>query len=666
MAGHVYGFTGKILRVDLSKGKVVVDDLSREIMKGYLGGRGANIKILYDEVKAGTEPFDPENRVIFGFGPLVGTLAPSCGRWNVSSRSPVTGLVGDSNAGGHWAPEVKLSGFDNLVFHGRSSKPVYLWVNDGEAELRSAAGIWGKTLSETTRAIREDVGDDEAKVAAIGPAGENMAQGAAVLSDLTRASGRTGIGAVMGSKNLKGIGVVGTKPVQIADPEKYVSLVSDARRQIDEHPLIETWRNLGTTFLLKAISTAGRLAVKNWSENKLDEKAEWALSGERLFDEFSLKSKGCYNCPISCSHVYQVPDGPYAGTMSEGPEYEGQVHLGSNLGVYDMGAMLHMNMLCNELGLDVVTAGTSIAWAMHCYEKGIITENDTGGLKLNFGNAEAAVELLKRIARREGFGDVLADGPYAAAERIGRDTLKYVIHTKKLSWTAVDPRGSFGWALAYSTSTRGGDHLRSNIAVASVKAYQEIATRIFGVSPESTDEWSLKGKPFFVKLCEEIGAVDDAVGICKMPSLNLMIPIYFVSSSGKPDGLAELITAVTGLPQTGTSVLEIGERIYNTEKAFNMRFGFGQREHDTVPERFKKEIQPFAPRNTEKALVTQEKLDTLLDEYYTMRGWDVKTGFPTRKKLEELGLKEIADELESLGRLPATQASEKKKKPASG
>ncbi|MFW9845935.1 MAG: aldehyde ferredoxin oxidoreductase family protein [Candidatus Thorarchaeota archaeon] len=652
MTDEHYGFTGKILRVNLTQGRVTIQDHPKELMRGYLGGRGTNIRIIWDEVGVDTDPLGPDNLVVFGAGPLVGTLAPSSGRWNVSSRSPMTGLIGDSNAGGHWAAELKWSGFDNVVFSGRSEKPVYLWINDGEAELRDAKGVWGKGLTETTSRIREEVDEEEAKVAAIGPAGENLVQGAAVISDLTRAAGRTGIAAVMGTKNIKGIAVVGTKSVNIADSDRFMTLMQEATNEILEHPLYEVWATLGTTFLLRAISKAGRLAIKNWSENVLDEDDAWELSGRRLFDDYSLKNKGCYNCPIACSRVYSIEDGPYAGTLSEGPEYEAQTHLGSNLGIYDIEAMLHLNALCNDLGLDVCTVGATIAWAMECYERGIITDEDTGGLKLNWGNDEAAVDLVKKMAYREGFGDVIADGSYAASERLGKGS-EYLIVTKKLPWTAVDARGSFGWALAYATSTRGADHLRSLVYVSSLKTYQDQATKLFGVPPEATDEWSLQGKPFFVKYCEEVGGVIDAIGICKTPSMILMTDSYFVSASGKPDKLAEIITATTGIPYTGTSLLQVGERIYNTEKAFNTRFGLGRRSLDTTPRRFMEDIPPKEPRHTEDALVTPEKLNQLLDEYYELRGWDVQTGLIKRQKLEELGLKRIADELESLGELPS-------------
>jgi aldehyde:ferredoxin oxidoreductase len=648
MKQNVFGFAGETLYVDLSKGKVVKKDTPKELMKRYLGGRGGNIKILYDRVGPNVKPLDPENPVIFGVGPLVGSTAPSCGRWNVSSRSPMTMILGDSNAGGHWAPELKWSGFDHLVFTGKSDEPVYLWINDGEAELRSAKNVWGKRVAETGDRIREEVREEEAKIATIGPAGENMVMGGSVMSDGTRAAGRTGIATVMGSKKLKAVAVLGTQGVRLANPDRFGELTREAHNEILEHPLYQTWQDLGTTFLLKAVNEAGRLATKNWSENVLPEEIAQKMSGQELLEEYVVKGKGCYNCPISCSRRYEVPAGPFAGTASEGPEYEAQVHLGSNLGVEDLEAVLHMNMLCNDLGLDVCTVGATIAWAMEIYEKGIITKEDTGGIELTWGNTEVAVEMVKKIARREGFGDVLADGSWLAAQKIGRGSEKYVIHSKRIPYTAVDPRGSFGWALAFSTSTRGADHLRSLVYVASLKSYQDQATRIFGVSPEATDEWSLEGKPFFVVLCEHIGALIDALGLCKTPSMILMTESYFVTDSAKPDKLAEIVSAATGFDLNGQKMLDIGERIYNVEKAFNAKFGFGGREHDSIPWRFREDVPPSEPRNTEEALVTEDKLDTLLDQYYELRGWDVETGLQKRAKLEELGLEDIADELEEL------------------
>lgn len=639
-----FGWAGRIICVDLSKGKIIKQDLPMQLAKGYLGGRGINVKILYDEVGSEVEPLSPENRLIFGCGPLVGTLAPSCSRWNVTARSPLTDILGDSNAGGHWAPELKWAGYDNIVVTGRAEKPTYLWINNDDIELKGATHIWGKTLTEASEMIKEETGDEDTKICSIGPAGENLVKTALVMSDLTRAAGRCGMGAVMGSKKLKAIAVRGTKGVKIAKPDEFESLCTEAYNQLLSHPMYKHWSTQGTLHLLKGVNAAGRLKIKNWTENVLRDEEADAISGETFLQHYSLKNKGCFNCPISCSHYYRVRGGPYDGTVGEGPEYEAQAGFGSNLYIINWPAILHMNTLVNELGLDVCSVSTTLSWAMECYEKGLVTDKDTGGISLNWGNDEAAVQMIKNIAYRKGFGDVLAEGAYAASQKVGKGSERFVIHSKKLEWTGTELRGSFGWALAYATSTRGADHLRALMYVASLKAYAEQARKLFGVPPEATDGWSPKGKPFFVKYLEDLGAVIDSLGLCKTPSLCLMIESYF-----RPDPLAKIVSAATGWDIDGNGLMKIGERIYHVEKAFNIKLGYGRREHDTIPERFVKEFLPSPPRNTAKALV---KLDPMLDEYYKLRGWDVKTGLIPRTKLEELNLTYIADQLEELNRIP--------------
>ncbi|MFQ5820927.1 MAG: aldehyde ferredoxin oxidoreductase family protein [Candidatus Heimdallarchaeota archaeon] len=634
----MFGWAGTILRVDLSTGKISKQPLSSELAKGFLGGRGFNVKTLYDEVGPKIQPLSPENRLIFSIGPLAGTLAPCSARWNVTARSPLTGILGDSNAGGHWGPELRWAGYDMIVTQGRAKEPVYLWINDDNVELKSAKHIWKRDVTETNEIIKEGIGDRETKIACIGPAGENLVKFACVLSDLTRAAGRCGTGAVMGSKNLKAIAVRGTKDAEIARPEAFEKACLKAHESIVKHPSFKDWFIQGTSLILAGVNAQGRLRVRNFQEN-IFEKA-WEISGEVLVQNYVIKNKGCFSCPISCSHYYHVREGPYAGTYGEGPEYEAQDGFGANLGIGEWPPILHMNTLVNELGLDVCSTAQTLSFATECYQRGLIDEKDTGGIRLEWGNAEAAIEMIKKIAHREGFGDILAEGALAAARKIGKGAEKYTMTIKGLETTAVELRGAQGWGLAFATSTRGADHLRAPVLISTWGFAPQLGKKHFGTE-KAVDRFSPDAKPLSVKWHEELAAVIDSLSLCKFPMMLWM-------GYAIPDLVAELFSTATGWNVSGDDLMKIGERIYHVEKAFNTRLGL-TRKDDKVPNRMLKEVCPHPPANTPKALV---KLDIMLPEYYKLRGWDPKTGLVPRDKYEELGLKYIADELEKMEKLP--------------
>jgi aldehyde:ferredoxin oxidoreductase len=646
----MFGWAGTILRVDLSKGKVVRQPLPKDLAYSFLGQRGFNVKTLYEEVGSDVDPLGPENRLMFGVGPLSGTIAPQCGRWNVTARSPLTNIIGDSNGGGHWGPELKWAGYDQIVIQGRAEHPVYLWINDDEVELRDASNIWGYTSTETLQAIREETGEPEVKVNGIGPGGENLVKTAPVISDLTRAAGRCGLGAVMGSKKLKAIAVRGTKAVQIAKPDLFEKLCNEVYEVFKNDPLLRDMAVQGTNLIFAGLNTMGRLRVRNWQQNVFEEAAN--ITGEELL-KYCTKKKGCFNCQVSCSHYYVVREGPYAGTHGEGPEYEAQDGFGANLGIGNWPAILHMNTLVNELGLDVCSVAADLSWAMECYQRGIITEKDTGGIKLEWGNPEIAIDMIKKIAYRDGFGNLLAEGAYNAAQKIGRGAEKYVMHSKRLTLSAVELRGAQGWGLAFATSTRGADHLRGPVFISTWGFAPDLGEKYYGTK-KAVDRFSPEGKPIITKEMEEKKAVIDSLGVCQNGTFLCVDSPYFVD-----DRLALIVSAATGWDIDGKGLREIGERIWHVEKAFNIKMGYGTRSEDWLPDRFTKELCPYPPANDDKALV---KLEAMLSEYYKLRGWDPETGLVPRANFERLGLKQVANDLERMGKLPQQKRKEPTKK----
>jgi aldehyde:ferredoxin oxidoreductase len=582
-----------------------MEEVDEETTKKFVGGRGLGVKILLDETARGIDPLGPENMLMLMTGPATGTAFPGSGRFHVVSKSPLTGGIGDSDCGGDWGPELRFAGFDGILFQGKAEKPVYLWVHDGEAELRSAEKYWGRGVWDTEDGIREELGDPNIKLASIGPAGENLVMSAAIINDKHRAAGRTGVGAVMGSKNLKAVAVRGTGKPPVADPEGLRVAVKGALKKIKESGITgETLPALGTAALVNVINEAGIYPTRNFQTGVFPTAGK--TGGEALKETGILvKNKPCWGCPIACGRVSRVTKPPYQ-TDGEGPEYETTWSMGAQCGIDDLEAITKAHNTCDEMGIDPISFGSTVGCAMELYEKGLIPREKLGGLELKFGNPQAIVELAWRTAYRAGFGDEIALGAKRLAEKYGAPDL--AMHVKGLEIPAYDPRGVKGHGLGYATSNRGGCHLR---------AYM-IAPEILGV-PEKLDPLKTEGKASWVKTFQDIFAMCDSLVVCK-----------FLTFALGAEDLTNLINPITGWGWSVNDFLKTGDRIYTLERMYINREGFNRKD-DTLPPRLLKEPMPEGPARGHVA-----ELEKMIDEYYEVRGW--KDGKPTKRKLKELEL----------------------------
>ena len=619
-------WAGQILWVDLTNKEITKKDLPEELAVNYLGQSGINAKILYDSINENTRPFDPENPLIFGTGPLTGTLAPCSGRYTVTSLSPLTNLFGDANSGGHFGPELKYSGFDHIVITGSSEEPVYLWINEGEAKIKSASHLKGLDTWKTEDKIKAELGQETAQVACIGPAGENLVRFAAVINNKCRAAGRTGMGAVMGSKNLKAVVVKGSAGTTVKEPNSFLGAVRKSEKDIFNDPLYPNASKYGTTAITGIAQQLGFLPTRNFQQSAFEGADN--LSGDVILDNYTIRHKGCFNCPVSCSRFYKVEDGEYSGTFGEGPEYESISALGSKCGNDNLPSILNANTLCNKLGLDTISSGNMVAWAMECREKGLLADDLAypEGEVLEWGNHRAVVNLIKMIANREGLGDILAEGGVRASERIGGKD--YLVHSKGLDYPAVDVRGTKGMALSFAASPRGGDHLKGLplYEVAPDVYKDDIKEELdIEIGDEYWKEYNTKAE--LITWHENWHCVVDSLGLCKLEGIALkpLKPRHFVS----------LYKTATGMDITEKEMEQIGERIYNLEKLINIKVGDVKREDDLPPKRLLEE--PIKNGLNKGEQLKSEDFNNLLDEYYQLRGWD-PSGRPQKETLEKLNL----------------------------
>jgi len=610
----LFGYAGRILRIDLSSGAVKTEPLKEEVAKKYIGGIGLGIRLLLDNSEAGVDPLSPENPLILTTGPLSGTIAPTGGNGHAFvSKSPLTGGVGEAKSHGFFGSEMKRAGYDAIIFENKAEKPIYIWIDDDNVQFMDAKHLWGKSPQETETLIKEELGDYYIRVAAIGLAGEKLSRIACIMNDRTRAAGRTGMGAVMGSKNLKAIAIRGTKDVKVAHPEEFLEFVKMLHERM-KGPATTKYRTLGTPLNVLVHNALGALPTRNFT-NATFEGAE-KVSGEYLNERFVVRIVGCSSCAMRCEHIAVVPEGPYKGTTVR-VEYEPLWAFGPNCGVDRMDAILKAMELCNYYGLDSLSAGNIVGFAMDCYEHGILTEKDTGGLKLKFGNAEAMVKLVHMMARREGLGDVLAEGVKRAAERIGKGAEKLANHIKGLEMTGYDIRGLKTAAVGYAVSFRGADHNRHGAYSLDLKG--------------TVDRFKFeKGRSKLVIEIEDLYTIIDSLIICKFSR-----GIYY---EGFED-LAKYYTLVTGLSMTAEELRLAGERINNLGRLFNIREGFTRKDDHLPP----KVMSTPIPDDTvsKGSYITQEELDFMLDDYYAARGW-TREGIPTLEKLRELGLEDLA------------------------
>ena len=613
----MFGWHGKALRVDLTNETVSVEQIDPQTAKDYIGGRGWAIKMLHDEVEPTVDPLSPENKLIFTVGPLTGTPAPTGNRYMVTTKAPLTGAIACSNSGGMYPTEMKKTGFDMILLEGRAEHPVYLWINatDSEeephVEVRPADHLWGRPVPEATDALLEET-DERARVACIGPAGERLVKMASIMNDKHRAAGRSGVGAVMGSKHLKAVVLRGTRDVPLAQPDQMRELCRQVRREVAADVRKgSTLREYGTAYVPIVTNELGILPTRNFQTGVFE--GVEGITGQVLSDNYLIRPKPCYGCPIACGRKTTLEGSPYEGE-GEGPEYETIASLGSACGLGDMAAVTKANYLCNELGMDTISTGMTIACAMELYEKGILPEEDVG-MPLRFGDADAVIHLVEQIAYRDGFGDVLAEGSYRMAERYGHPELS--ITAKRQEFPGYDPRGSKGMGLLYATSNVGASHMAGDLA------YMEV----FG-TPKKIDPLTVERKPWYIKHFEDLFTIIDAAGLCVFLSIRYLCDgTYDVM----PTRMARLLNLVTGADYTVESLLEAGDRVYTLERLFLNRAGFS-RTDDTLPPRMLEEPMPEGPAQGHVV-----ELEEMLPEFYELRGWDEK-GIPTDEKLEELGL----------------------------
>lgn len=627
------GYAGRTLHIDLDTGRVEKTPLDPDLKHSFIGGRGFNMKVLYDRANPAVLPEAPANPLILGVGPLVGTMVPGAGRFNASGKSPQTGLLGDSNAGGFLGPELKFAGYDQVVITGRAAHPVYLSIEDDQVEIRRADHLWGLEIPDADAAIRREAGDGRVQVAAVGPTAEAGVVFAGIFCNLARAAARTGMGTLMAGKNVKAVSVRGTGTVGVAHPAEFQRLLGELDERILNHPEYGARCRMGTTKLVSALNAMGCLSTRHFKTGRFEAAAD--VSGERLADTWKAKSKACFACTIPCSRFVEVPDGAYAGVKGEGPEFEGLAGFTSRIGVTDLAAGLEGAALCNRMGADVITASECIAFAMECLELGLMSRADLDGLDLQWGNAENALQLLRLILDNRGCGRLFSRGVPALAREIGGRAPDLAMHVKGLEIFQADPRGIKGYALGVAVASRGGDHLRSEPSF-EFSGDGDEARRRYG-TPDAAFRLKYRGKGRLLKHYEEWSALADCLGVCKNTVVN-MEAIGF-------DDAAGFLNAVSGGSVSGEDLRRACERLVNLERCYLAREGIG-RPDDSLPPRFLKE--PLPPDSGDSAGSVVE-LQPMLDEYYEARGWDRETGRPRRDTLIRLGLIQVADELHERG-----------------
>ncbi|MGQ9624174.1 MAG: aldehyde ferredoxin oxidoreductase family protein [Candidatus Bathycorpusculaceae bacterium] len=621
----MFGYMGKILRVNLSTAKITEEFPDENTLKMFLGGSGLATKYLFEEVRKGVDPLGPENKLIFMTGPLTGTPSPSTGRYSVVAKSPLTGFWGQANSAGFWGTAFKRSGFDGAIFEGISPKPVYLATDNGKAELRDAKEIWGKNTSETTRLIKSELGE-EFKVACIGIAGENLVKYAAIINDAEkpnwgRAAGRCGMGAVMGSKRLKAIASRETMKIKVANEEVFREEAKKRYDWVNESLLKMSLEVYGTAAVLELVNIRGGFPTRNWQSGVF--KGAEEISGTTIAEKILKERKACFACPIACGRISEIQTGLYA-SKGEGPEYESLGSFGGMCEVDNLEAVTMAHFLCNEYGLDTISAGSTIAFAMECYEKGILTKEDTDGVEIRFGDPDVMIELVHKIAKREGIGNLLAEGTKAVSKKLDKGAERFAMHVKGLEMPAYDPRAAKITGLAYATANRGACHITAYVEGPTFLSTPYLIVEESDVGdilqeiPETTK---------VVKDMEDALTVFDAIGACKFMGMVLTAEDW-----------ATLISSLTGWEFTASDFRKTGERIYNLERAFNIREGL-TRADDTLPKRLLEEPLPEGPA---KGHVVN--LEPLLEAYYKFRGWD-NNGRPTPEKLKELGLEWVIKEI---------------------
>ncbi len=619
----IHGVGGQILLVNLTKGSIEKQPLDKGIIKNYLLGAGYLSRVLFDNIPAGIDPLSEKNVLGIATGLLTGSMFPQASRHVVAALSPLTDVWGESHAAGFWGAELKFAGYDAIIFTGASSSPVYLNIKDNNVELLDAENpqIWGKDVFETDEILKKKHGK-RIRTLSIGQAGENLVRFAAIMNDRDRASARSGLGAVMGAKRLKAVSVRGTGKLSVADPKNYLKEIDVFHKRMMANPFTPGRIKYGTTSLVELMQHIGRLPSYNMKQGVFEGFDK--ISGDAINEKYLVKARADFSCLQRCGRYTAVRTGPYA-YEGGAPEFETQSSMGSRCGNDNLESVLFGHHLSNQYGMDTISLGATISWAMEAWDEGLLTTEDTGGVDLSWGNHETVVKLTRMIAFREGFGDVLAEGSARAAQKIGRGTGKFVMAVKKQEIAGQEPRAQKSMGLAAVTAARGADHLYAFPVLDEAGFDDEIKER-FGEEylPEMADRLSPKYKGIMVKECEDFMVMVESVGLCKYGT---QIPPEFFY-----DDIALALKIHNGLNLTGKELQVIGERTVNLNRLFNARLGI-TRKDDCLPDRLTQEKAPLGPSAGQVV-----ELDMMLDEYYSVRGWDLKTGLPLKETLERLGL----------------------------
>ncbi len=604
------GYIGKILRIDLTHSEIKEVPLSEKVARGFLGGRGLGSYLFYKELRPNIDAFSPDSIIAFMTGPLQGTATPYSPKFVVINKSPLSGSFSRSvSGGGAFGPELKYAGYDGLIVEGRAKTPVYIFIDDDKVMIKDARAHWGKWTGETEVSIRDELGDPSVKIIPIGPAGENGVRFSGVIPE-SRAAGRGGAGAVMGSKNLKAIAIRGTGAVRVANPDLFKAILKDAYKAIRADTQSQGRIDFGTTGTVSSAYKAGALPIMNYSRATLD--GIEGLFAETVKEQVYIHNESCFGCPLPCGKTAIIKTGPHKGTVLQGPHFETIGLLGSNCGITDIKAVTKANYLCNQYGLDTISTGNVIAFAMECYQKGFITKQDTDGVPLRFGDADVVLNLIEKIAKREGFGDLLAEGTKRVSEKIGKGSERFAMHTKGQGFASFDPRSVVGMGLIYATATPGANHSYGPTFRAELVDLKDALTH--------------REKGRIARNIQNNYCLQDSLVFCSFSRYGFDNNRRFL-----------FMEAVTGWNIQEAERTLIADRIYTIERLFNLREGF-TREDDTLPWRSLSEPMPDGP-----AKGNTVPLEAMLSDYYRERGWDEKTGIPSQETLEKLGLAELVE-----------------------
>jgi len=628
-----YGWAGKILFINLTKKTTCLEKTNQYL--SFIGGRGINQWLLFDHLEKDSDPLGPSNIVILGAGPLVGTLVPGAGRLAVDFKNVITEGVGSGNSGGHFAAEMKFAGYDHIVIMGKAKKPIYLYIHNDKVYFRDAENLWGKNTWQTENVIKCQEKEKGLKTLTIGPGGENLVKFACIIGDRGRAVGYGGSGAIFGSKKLKAVAIRGTLPLNIACPDQLMEKVRVFnKRNIEKSYTVKMYRKGGTLLPYLAPGENRPHGVKNMSEEFWSNDAICCVTREK-FDQYLKKRRSCFNCPSYCSSIYEIN-----GLRCEGIQANTLRALGSNLDLRSPEDILYANALVNMYGIDTDQTSAVIAWAIECFENGLINENDTDGIELRWGKGDSILKMIENITYRKGFGNILAEGVYEACKTIGRGTEKYTVMVKKNSLMEAGMRSHKGWALGIVTSTKGGGHLRGAPGQEMQKISPELSMKLFGIG-DISNPTSYQNKPELVVWQEKYKGIIDMMGLCVSNSMWMDINLF------TPDDIAEFYNYTTGENVFGEYLMHVGEKIQNLERIFNYLYAGFDRKDDYPPEKLM--TIPVHAGNYKGEKLELDKWDQMLNEYYTFHQWDKETGIPTKETLIKLGLTDVIEKLKVNG-----------------